>query len=169
VSNSGQDIDLSTSGGSIQASNCQGRIKLATSGGSLQLESLKGNINATTSGGSIQGTKIDGELITGTSGGSINLSQLSCALDASTSSGSFHAQFNSVGKYVKVDVSSGSIDVQLPSKQGLDLDLRGDRVSTNLADNFNGTKEKEKVQGKYNGGGALVEVRGNGRVNLNLN
>jgi len=169
VSNSGQDIDLSTSGGSITAANCIGHIRLETSGGSLQLEGLQGNIDATTSGGSIRGNSINGELITGTSGGSINLTQLSCALEASTSSGSFHAQFNSVGKYVKIDVSSGHIDLDLPSKQGVDLDLRGDKVETNFTGNFEGTKEKEKVQGKLNGGGALVQVRGNGRVNLNVN
>lgn len=169
VSNSGQNIDLETSGGSVHATNCQGRIKLATSGGSLQLEGLKGSINATTSGGSIRANSISGELITGTSGGSINLSQLACALDASTSGGSFHAQFNNVGKYVKIDVSSGHIDLDIPSKQGLDLDLRAQRVEANLSGNFNGTKEKEKIQGKLNGGGALVEVRGNSRISLNLN
>jgi hypothetical protein len=42
-------------------------------------------------------------------------------------------------------------------------------VNTNIADNFNGSKEKEKVQGKLNGGGPLVEVRVNGKVTLNLN
>ncbi|WP_419698254.1 DUF4097 family beta strand repeat-containing protein [Mucilaginibacter sp. NFX135] len=169
VSNSGQDIDLATSGGSIKAANCIGHIRLETSGGSLQLEGLQGNIDATTSGGSIRGNSINGELITSTSGGSINLTQLSCALEASTSAGSFHAQFNSVGKYVKIDVSSGHIDLDLPSKQGVDLDLRGNKVETNFAGNFEGTKEKEKVQGKLNGGGPLVQVRGNGRVNLMVN
>lgn len=169
VSNSGQDIDLETSGGSINAANCQGNIKLETSGGSLHMEGLKGTINATTSGGSVQASNISGELITGTSGGSVNLSQLSCALKAYTSAGGFHAQFNTVGKYVNVDVSSGSADIQLPSKQGVNLDIRGDRVNSNISDNFSGTKEKERIEGKLNGGGALVKVSGNGRVNLSLN
>ncbi|WP_183559301.1 DUF4097 family beta strand repeat-containing protein [Mucilaginibacter sp. SP1R1] len=169
VSNSGQDIDLQTSGGSINAANCQGQMKLETSGGSLHLEALKGTINATTSGGSIQASNISGELVTGTSGGSINLSQLSCALDASTSAGSFHAQFNSIGKYVKIDVSSGNVELQLPAKQGVDLNIKGDKINSDFAGNFKGNIEKEKVQGKLNGGGALVEVRGNGRVNLSLN
>jgi hypothetical protein len=167
VSNSGQEIDLGTSGGSINASNCQGRIRLETSGGSLRLDGLKGSINATTSGGSIQGNSINGELITGTSGGSINLTQLACALDASSSGGSFHAQFNSVGKYVKVDVS-GHVDLSLPSKQGLNLDLRADRVESDLLGNFSGVKEKEKIEGKLNGGGSSVVIRGN-RINLDLN
>jgi DUF4097 and DUF4098 domain-containing protein YvlB len=169
VSNSKETIDLETSGGSIEANNCTGHIRLETSGGSLHLDGLKGDIKATTSGGSISGNKIDGDFITGTSGGSINLTNLACSLDATTSAGSFHAQFISVGKSVKIDVSSGHVDLQLPGKQGLNLDLRGDKIETNLADNFSGNKEKERVEGKLNGGGALVEVRGNGRVNLSVN
>jgi hypothetical protein len=167
VSNSGSDINLETSGGSIEATNCNGKIHLETSGGSLRLTDLKGTIDANTSGGSINANNIAGEFKTGTSGGSINLTNLACALDASTSGGSFHAQFNSVGKYVKVDVS-GHVDLSLPSKQGFDLDLRADRVEANFTSNFSGTKEKEKIEGKLNGGGSSVVIRGN-RINLNLN
>ncbi|WP_184550325.1 hypothetical protein [Mucilaginibacter sp. FT3.2] len=167
VSNSGSNIDLETSGGSIEAANCNGKIHLETSGGSLHLSDLKGTIDASTSGGSINGNNIAGEFKTGTSGGSINLTQLACALDASTSGGSFHAQFNSVGKYVKVDVS-GNVNISLPGKQGLNLDLRADRVEANFTSNFSGTKEKEKIDGKLNGGGPTVAVRGN-RINLDLN
>lgn len=169
VSNSKEDIDLQTSGGSVEANNCTGRIRLETSGGSLHLDGLKGDIKATTSGGSISGNKIDGDFITGTSGGSINLTDLSCSLNASTSAGSIHAQFISVGKSVKIDASSGRVDLQLPAKQGLNLDLRADRIETNLADNFSGSKDKERVEGKLNGGGSLVEVRGSNRVSLTVN
>ncbi|SEP11794.1 DUF4097 family beta strand repeat-containing protein [Mucilaginibacter sp. OK283] len=169
VSNSGSSIDLETSGGSIEASNCNGKIHLETSGGSLHLTDLKGTIDANTSGGSISANNIAGELKTGTSGGSINLNGLACALDASTSGGSFHAQFSSVGKYVKIDVSSGHIDISVPSKSALDLDMRADKVEANFTSNFSGTKEKERIEGKLNGGGSSFEVRGNSRINLNLN
>jgi hypothetical protein len=166
VSNSKQDIDLNTSGGSVTASNCQGRIKLETSGGSLNLNNLKGTINATTSGGSINGSNVDGELITGTSGGSVNLNAISGSLDASTSGGSIHAQLLRVSKYVKLETSAGHVDLELPVKQSLNLDLRGDRVTVDMDGTFSGSKEKEKVIGKVNGGGPVVEVRGDSRVSV---
>jgi hypothetical protein len=165
VSNSKQDIELVTSGGSISASNCDGRIRLVTSGGSLKLNDLKGTINASTSGGSISASDIDGELVTGTSGGSVNINNMSGSLDASTSAGSIHASMVKVGKYVKIDASSGHVDLRIPSSQGVDLDVRGDRVSYN-GSNFQGEKDKERVVGKVNGGGSLVEVRGNGSVSV---
>ena len=166
VSNSKQDIDLETSGGSIKAYNCSGNIKLETSGGSLRLDNLKGSISANTSGGSVNGSNISGQLTAGTSGGSINLMAISGSLDASTSAGSLHVQMLQVGKFVKLDSSAGHVDLELPTKQGLDLDLRGDRVTLDMDGTFNGSKEKEKVVGKINGGGPMVEVRGDSRVSV---
>ncbi|NCD72220.1 DUF4097 family beta strand repeat-containing protein [Mucilaginibacter agri] len=170
VSNSKDNIDLETSGGSITADNCQGTIRLETSGGSLNLTRLSGSIKANTSGGSIHGDEIGGELITGTSGGSINLTNLNGSLDASTSAGSLHAQFKQVGKYVKLDVSAGHIDLALPAKQGLNLDIRASSISKGELSNFSGDTDKEHIRGTVNGGGSVVRAdAGSGRVSLSFN
>jgi hypothetical protein len=170
VSNSKDNIDLETSGGSISADNCQGTIRLETSGGSLNLTRLSGTVKANTSGGSIHGDDIGGELITGTSGGSINLTGINGSLDASTSAGSLHAQFKQVGKYVKLDVSSGHIDLILPEKQPLNLDIRAGNITKGQLSNFSGDVDKEHIRGTINGGGAVVRAdAGSGRVNLSFN
>jgi DUF4097 and DUF4098 domain-containing protein YvlB len=168
VSNSGDNLDLQTSGGSVHADNCRGKIKLETSGGSLNLEKLDGDIEATTSGGSVHASNIKGSLKTGTSGGSVSLSDLACSLDTYTSGGSMHVQIAQLGKFVKIDASSGHVDLQLPNK-GMDLDLHGNRVEAQLSGNFSGTKEKDKIEGKLNGGGVPVHVDGGGRVSLTFN
>jgi hypothetical protein len=168
VSNSGENIDLETSGGSIHANNCKGIIKLGTSGGSLHLDELSGKIDATTSGGSVSASNIKGDLHTGTSGGSVNLSNLACSLDTYTSGGSMHVQLSQLGKYVKINSSGGHVDLQLPNK-GLDLNLHGNKVTAELGSSFSGTKDKDRIEGKLNGGGVPVDVNGGGRVNLTLN
>ncbi len=169
VSNSSDNINLETSGGSISANNCNGKIKLETSGGSLHLEGLKGSITANTSGGSIQASNIDGELITGTSGGSVNLMQMSCSLEASTSGGSMNVEMNHVGKYVKLDVSGGHVNLRLPSKQGLDLNLSANRINKPEMSNFNGSWEKDRVKGAVNGGGVPVHVDASGHLDISFN
>lgn len=169
LSNSKDNINLETSGGSIKANNCSGNIHLETSGGSIRLEELNGKIGAETSGGSIGASNIKGEFRTGTSGGSVNLTNLACSLDAYTSGGSMHVQMSELGKYVKIDVSGGHVDLQLPSKQGADLNLHGNKVIADLGSSFNGTKDKDRVEGKLNGGGTPVNVNGGGRVNLTFN
>ncbi|GGH05151.1 DUF4097 family beta strand repeat-containing protein [Mucilaginibacter phyllosphaerae] len=168
VSNTKPLIDLQTSGGSITALNCDGNIKLETSGGSLSLTNLKGKVNAQTSGGSVRGNNIDGELTAGTSGGSVNLSAISGSVDASTSAGGMHVQMLRVDKFVKIDANSGHVDLELPANQGVDVDLRGNNVNFNINGKFEGHKEKERVNGKLNGGGPMVEVRGDGTVNVSF-
>lgn len=169
VSNSKSNIDLRTSGGSITAENCEGTISLSTSGGSLHLTNLNGTINARTSGGGISGDHISGELITGTSGGSINLTEMACSLETSTSAGSTHVQMEKLGKYIKINGSVGHVDLQIPSGQGLDLDLHGNRISTNVTSNFNGEKDDSRMVGKLNGGGIPVTVRTSiGGINLRM-
>jgi hypothetical protein len=142
---------------------------LETSGGSLHLEGLKGTINANTSGGSVQASNIEGELITGTSGGSVNLSQLSCSLQASTSGGSMHVELLRVGKYVKLDVSGGHVDLKMPAKQGYNLNLSANRINPpSYVNNFTGEWDKDHVKGSLNGGGIPVTVDASGHLNLSL-
>ena len=172
VSNSSENIDLETSGGGIIAKNCLGNIKLETSGGGLRLENLKGNITAHTSGGGVEGDNIEGELITGTSGGGIDLKGMNCSLDASTSAGSLNAQMKHVGKYLKLNASSGNIELQLPLKQGLDLNLRGDQVNQHPSkiSGFSGEWDKDHVRGIVNGGGVPVSAdASSGNINVKFN
>ncbi|WP_423147756.1 hypothetical protein [Rubrolithibacter danxiaensis] len=169
VSDSRDNINLETSGGSIRASNCGGTIKLKTAGGSLNLEDLNGSIHATTSGGSVKADNIKGELITGTSGGSMNLSNLACSLETSTASGSVHVQLAQLGKYVKIHSGGGHVDLQIPGGKGMDLSLKGNKVSASGLSNFKGSKEEDRIDGELNGGGTPVEVNvSGGNVSLTV-
>jgi hypothetical protein len=172
VSNSGEDIDLVTSGGGITAKNCTGKIRLITSGGGLVLEHLKGNITAHTSGGGVEGNNIEGELITGTSGGGINLKEMDCSLEASTSAGSLYAQMIGVGKYLKLNASSGNIDIELPLKKGLDLNLSGESINQHPSNisGFSGEWNKDHINGSINGGGIPVYAHASsGDINVKFN
>ncbi|PLW91024.1 DUF4097 family beta strand repeat-containing protein, partial [Mucilaginibacter sp.] len=166
VTDSRNNIDLETSGGSITAARCSGNIKLETSGGSLNLNDLKGYVSAETSGGSIEGNNVDGELITSTSGGSINLMKIAGSVNAETSGGSVHVQMEKLGRYVKLETSAGHIDLLVPQKAGMDVSLHGNRVSFNVNGDFQGRKDKDDVVGKVNVGGTTVEVNGSSNVNV---
>lgn len=158
VTDCGDDIDLHTSGGGIIAKGCNGKIRLVTSGGGLELEHLKGTIYAHTSGGGVEGRDIEGELTTGTSGGSIDLTDMACSLEANTSAGGLRAQMRAMGKYLRLSTSAGDIELEIPAKQGLDLDLSAQRISDNMLTNFTGTWDKRHVTGSVNGGGIPVQA-----------
>ncbi|MGZ3946058.1 MAG: DUF4097 family beta strand repeat-containing protein [Mucilaginibacter sp.] len=170
VKNSGNDIDLTTSGGGITAENCNGQIKLRTSGGGLELKDLKGDIHASTSGGGVRGSNIEGELVTSTSGGGIDLRNMNCSLDAHTSAGSLIAQMKQVGKYLRLGTSAGNIELELPAKQGLDLNLNAERVDQHQFNGFKGDLDERHVHGTVNGGGASVDANANsGNISVKFN
>jgi len=170
LSNSSEDIDLTTSGGGIIAKNCSGKIRLITSGGGLILNDLKGDITAHTSGGGVEGSNIEGELITGTSGGGIDLKHMRCSLEANTSAGNLDVQMEQVGKYLKLSASAGSIELRLPAKQGLDLNLSAERINDRIASGFKGEWNKRHVDGSVNGGGIPVSAHASdGDIDVNFN
>jgi DUF4097 and DUF4098 domain-containing protein YvlB len=162
VKDSREDIDLTTSGGNITATHCDGKIKLHTSGGSVTLSFLKGETLANTSGGNINGNDVEGELDAHTSGGNVMLNSMRCDLATSTSGGDIHVEMKEVFKYVKVANSSGHTDLVLPAGKGYDLDISGDKITTDKLENFAGKTDDENIDGKLNGGGTRVKVNGGG-------
>uniref|UniRef100_F4CDL4 Adhesin domain-containing protein n=1 Tax=Sphingobacterium sp. (strain 21) TaxID=743722 RepID=F4CDL4_SPHS2 len=164
------NVNLKTSGGSINADDVTGNLLLHTSGGSIKLSNLKGKIDARTSGGSIGANDISGELLAKTSGGSIRVDRMAGSADLATSASSTSVNMVNVDKYLKIDVSAGSVNLQLPMDKGLDLNLSAGKINLPSLNNFAGTKEKDRVVGKLNGGGADVDVHVSvGNLNLEAN
>lgn len=160
-------IEMATSGGGINASDCKGEIDLKTSGGSLKLTNLDGNIEAATSGGSVEASNIAGELEVATSGGSMRLTDMKCTLDAATSAGSMKVEITTLGKYVKLHNSGGSIHLSVPANKGMNLALHGNNVEVNALNNFSGSHTGKEVKGKLNGGGVEVTAKtSGGKVSL---
>lgn len=154
-------IDVSTSGGGITADNCKGDVRLSTSGGGLVLKNLDGTIKATTSGGGVKAKNIKGDFVTSTSGGSIHLEDMMASIKASTSGGGIDADIKTLGKYLSLSTSAGSIHVTMPLDKGMDLDLDGNRVKMPEIKNFSGKIEKDRVRGSVNGGGIAVSMDAN--------
>ena len=169
ISDSKNEIDLRTSGGNMHAKHCEGNITMTTSGGNMDLEDVKGSIHATTSGGHVDGDGIGGELKTSTSGGNIHLDNMSCSLNASTSGGSIDVTMKAMGKYLELGNSGGNIHLTLPSGQGYNLAISGDKIHTDKLNNFSGTMDNHNLEGTLNGGGVPVRVSGNsGHVTINF-
>ncbi|WP_276485898.1 hypothetical protein [Paraflavitalea pollutisoli] len=169
IKDSKDDITLITSGGNVKAANCDGKIRLTTSGGNVTLDQLKGTIDATTSGGTVRATTVGGDLSAVTSGGNVHLENLSCSVRASTSGGNMTVSLKELGSFVKLANSGGNISLDLPGGKGLDLHITGGKVKAGTLSNFSGTVEDDSIDGKINGGGIPVTVKGgSGRVTLSI-
>jgi hypothetical protein len=158
-----------TSGGSLNIANINGDMEAKTSGGSINIEQYKGELLAKTSGGTIKLDRATGDLDVSTSGGSIKLNNVSGRVNAGTSGGSINANILELDNQLTLKTSGGSIHAVVPKGIGMDLDLKGNKVNTQLT-NFDGQVEKDKIVGSINGGGVrVVMATSGGSVNLDYN
>ena len=168
IDDSHNDINLHTSGGSITAERCNGKLSLRTSGGGITIKQINGDVDASTSGGSIRVDDVKGELLAHTSGGNVTIKSHAGSLEATTSGGNINASLTELGKFVKLRTSGGGVELDMPGNKGLDLNLSANRVNLGALKNFDGTLEKDRVDGKLNGGGIPVTIRGGSRLSLTL-
>jgi hypothetical protein len=62
---------------------------------------------------------------------------------------------------LNLKTSGGNIGIAIPESTGLELNLSGTFVNANI-DNCSGKIERNKVNGKLNGGGPLLSARTSG-------
>ncbi len=161
------NLKLTTSGGSVNVKDIEGMTELRTSGGSIQMENVAGIVSARTSGGSITTDNLYGEADLRTSGGSIRLDNVSAKISARTSGGSIRGNFLTFYDDIELNTSGGNIVIDLPETEHFTLNLRGQRVNTNLR-NFTGEFERNRISGKIGDGGPVLSARtSGGSVSLN--
>lgn len=157
---SGQ-VSAHTSGGGISVVGQRGLMELRTSGGGISVVDASGNINGATSGGGISLANIDGEVDVRTSGGGINVTGSANYVKAITSGGNIRVDVSDIRKGLYLETSGGGIKARIPNNQGLDLDLRAQKVNMDLH-NFSGSSGKGKIVGAMNGGGIPVHMHTSG-------
>jgi hypothetical protein len=151
------DLDAHTSGGNIYMEKIIGQLKVSTSGGNIDGESLTGDLHAETSGGNISLENHKGIAEVATSGGNINLEKMYGSVSARTSGGNVYANLKTLAKNLNLETNGGSINCELPSEIGMNLELSASDVKTML-NNFQGTSRDGYVSGQINGGGIPVRM-----------
>ncbi len=177
------NVDLKTSGGSVEVDDLRGRVVAETSGGSLRfgrilgevegrtsggsivLEETGGNADVRTSGGSISIGRAEGDVVAKTSGGSIRVEEVMGSIEASTSGGSVSARIGSQPKAdCSLSTSGGSVTVELaPSVSvALDAETSSGRVISDIPVSGADRVEKRSLRGDINGGGPSLRLRTSG-------
>lgn len=149
----GGTVDASTSGGSIKTGRLAGASKLSTSGGSITVNGANGEVIAHTSGGSIDIGDTAGRVEARTSGGSIKLAHAGGEVLARTSGGGIRIE----GAKGRVDASTsgGSITATISSQPAGDsrLSTSGGGVTVNIANGIG-----VELDAKASGGGVHSDV-----------
>lgn len=143
-----------------------------TGDGSIKIHDLAGSIRADTGDGSIEVEHVDGSLDAHTGDGSVHASGRFDNLQLHTQDGSVELTVlkgSQVNSDWRVQTGDGSVRVLLPQELSANLELHtGDgHINMDLPLTVTGVHSEHGVQGKLNGGGALLLVHtGDGSISL---
>ena len=131
----GGAAEVRTSGGSIKTGRLGGVANLRTSGGSIAIDGAAAKVDARTSGGSIRVGDTDGPVEVRTSGGSIALARIRGSVVARTSGGGITIE-DATGS-VDASTSGGSIKARLSGQMIADskLSTSGGGITVSMAPN----------------------------------
>ncbi len=102
------NLDLSTGGGNIEASEIQGRVTFNTAGGNITAGNISGSAHLETGGGNIVATGVGGEeLYASTGGGHIVVGSVAGNATLHTSGG--HIRVASIQGTARLDTGGGNI------------------------------------------------------------
>ena len=126
------NLDLNTSGGSIEIGDLEGQVLAHTAGGSIAVGQIKnGKVDVETAGGSIAVASVEGgDSRTHTAGGSITIGSVSGTVEAETAGGSIG--ITRAGGTIRAETSGGSIDVGEGS-QGVHVETSGGSIKIGKA------------------------------------
>jgi hypothetical protein len=129
----GGTADARTSGGGIKAGKLAGKSNLKTSGGSIRIAGATSEVVAHTSGGGIEVGDTTGDIEVKTSGGSITLARVGGSVLARTSGGGIRVE-DAMGA-VDASTSGGSISARMSRQPRGDsrLSTSGGSVTVSIA------------------------------------
>jgi len=111
------NVEVRTSGGSIEIDDIDGTVDARTSGGGIVTGHVKGEASLSTSGGSIKVGGANGPVTAQTSGGGITIGNTTGQVEARTSGGSIHLAHTggdvvakTSGGGIRIEDASGSVD-----------------------------------------------------------
>jgi len=123
------DLELETSGGSIEVGDVDGEVDADTAGGSILIGRVKGPVRADTAGGAIEIMASAEEVDADTAGGSIHLGDIGGRIKADTSGGSIRVE-RALGK-ARLSTAGGGITVKA-AHAAVDADTVGGGIKVDF-------------------------------------
>jgi hypothetical protein len=146
-----------TSDGNVRIKDIRGSVEIGTSDGNIKLDNIIGDSQSSTSDGNIELTNVKGNTSVRTSDGDIYINRISGSFKGTTSDGNIRGEIIDLKKELVVKTGDGNINIKIPVRLGLDLDIRGESLHVPLS-NFSGKSDKTVIRGKCNGGGIPVNL-----------
>jgi hypothetical protein len=144
-------------GQSIEGIN--GPVDAECDSGGLRFADIRGDVKAECDSGRIEADGIDGSFTASADSGGIHVSGIAGKVDVSTDSGGIEIEQTSPADII-ASADSGGVRVTIPPDAGYDLKAESDSggVDVKAPLTVSGTIKRDRIQGKINGGGHVMEL-----------
>jgi DUF4097 and DUF4098 domain-containing protein YvlB len=116
--------EWSSGSGDITAEGGEGRVEISTGSGDVDIDSVTGSLRVSTGSGDVDLGTLEGSLYARTSSGDVTVLDQDGETDIGTSSGDVSLRCHSDKGLLKVDTSSGDVDIALYATESMKVDLR---------------------------------------------
>jgi DUF4097 and DUF4098 domain-containing protein YvlB len=163
-------VKVETMGGTVAATNLQGRVEATTGGGPIRVSNIIGPINARTSGGSIDVHDITGELKLESAGGGITIRSANGRVYAQTAGGSIDldtaqsAVLKTAGGCISVKQIAGELDASTAGGSVEVGDVAGPAVLETAGGSIRLNSAKGLVKATTSAGGIRLSRLSQGAV-----
>ena len=165
------EVQISATSGVVQLNKQEGNVFLRNSGGDLDINECKGKIDIINSGGDLQIKGSDGDIIIRSSGGNVMIGNSSAGVvEVINSGGKIEVDLENLSQELKLNTSGGDIDAFIkPASEGLNLDLKAEKIFFDLPEVFSGEVKTKSVNGIVSNGGTSVKMNATGgHINLDI-
>ncbi len=132
------DVDVNTAGGFIRLANMGGEVRARTAGGSIDLDQSAGDAQLNTAGGSISVRRAGGQVEAKTAGGSISIDDAGGSVNARTAGGSI--RIGASGGDVVAHTAGGSVNVE-DVRGSVDASTNGGSINAHIRTQPSGNSE----------------------------
>ncbi len=165
----GGDAKMNTGSGDIVIDGIKGVVSARTGSGNVTANGASGNLNAETGSGDVRGEgQFTGNVVARTGSGNVHLDRVIGSLEAHTGSGDIVVNGEAKGNWT-AHSGSGNIELHLPAQAAFEVDAHSSSggVTVNHPITVQGQVKPNRVQGKVNGGGALLSLQsGSGDIRI---
>ncbi|MCK4967110.1 DUF4097 family beta strand repeat protein [bacterium] len=163
------NIDAHSTNGGIKINDIEGSVLSRSTNGSIEANKIVGDTELKTTNGRISTFDIIGNVKAKTTNGSINLDNNTGSVEARTTNGSISAEILKLEKDVICRTTNGSVNVKI--HKDINADFVGKTTNGKIYTDFpiliQGEISKNRIEGKINDGGRLINLRTtNGNIRL---